>query len=245
MTLQNDIPLTSTFVGAQSLQCLGTSYDPASYPGGIAGSMEIEDGWFKGTIRQTEPPTFSGIRAEIVPFPAQALGDEIIITWEMLIKSTEWPDHTGDIVLGQLHTKDSIPAAVGFAFAAKGGTLFFDIPSSEPPTESWNMRRHAVEELRLDFVYKMAVRMRCVNNTTGYLQAFVGGVQVYQNWQRGTSYTADAPYFKLGIYDGPHNADFGTKSARFRNLRRYSGATAYGEFLSAPPLPARRRVDTK
>ena len=84
--------------------------------------------------------------------------------------------------------------------------------------------------------------MRCINNEAGYLQAFVDGVQVYQNWQRGTSYNADAPYFKLGIYDGPHNADFGTKSARFRNVRRYSGQNAYNEFLAEPPQPPQRMV---
>ena len=242
MALQVDLPLTSTFVGTQQLQCMGAAYAPASYPNGVAGSMEFDDGWFKGTIRQTDPPTFTGIRSEIIPFSTQALGDEVIYTWEMLIKSSEWADHSGDIVLGQLHTKDDIPAAVGFAFAAKGGTLFFDIPSSEPPTESWNEKRNIIGALQLDHIYKMAVRMRSINNTTGYLQAFVDGVQVYQNWGRGTSYNADAPYFKLGIYDGPHNADFGTKSARFRNVRRYSGVTAYSEFLDAPPLPIKRLV---
>jgi len=235
--------LLQDFAGVDGqLQCMGTSWSSSSYPNGVAGSMEIEDGWFKGTIRQTDPPTFSGIRSEIIPFSTQALGDEVVFTWEMLIKSSEWTDHSGDIVLGQLHTKDDISAAVGFAFAAKGGTLFFDIPNSEPPTESWNEKRNIIGALQLDHIYKMAVRMRCINNTTGYLQAFVDGVQVYQNWQRGTSYNADAPYFKLGIYDGPHNADFGTKSARFRNVRRYTGVDAYSLFLGQPPLPPRRLV---
>ncbi len=242
MTLQNSLPLTSTFSGSGMLQCMGTGYMSASYPDGIAGSIEIDDGWFKATIRQTDPPTFSGIRSEIIPFSTQALGDEVVFTWEMLIKSSEWTDHTGDIVLGQLHTKDSIPAAVGFAIAAKGGMLFLDIPNSEPPTESWTEKRNVIGALKLDHVYQMAVRMRCINNTTGYLQVFVDGVQVYQNWQRGTSYNADAPYFKLGIYDGPHNADFGTKSARFRNVRRYTGVDAYSLFLGNVPLPPKRLV---
>jgi hypothetical protein len=242
MSLQVDLPLTSTFVGTQQLQCMGSAYAPASYPTGVAGSMEFDDGWFKATIRQTDPTTFTGIRSEVLPFTTQALGDEVVFTWEMLIKSSEWANHTGDIVLGQLHTKDSINAAVGFAFAAKGRMLFLDIPNSEPPTESWTEKRNVIGALKLDHVYQMAVRMRCINNTTGYLQVFVDGVQVYQNWQRGTSYNGDGPYFKLGIYDGPHNADFGTKSARFRNVRRYTGIGAYSEFLAQPPLPLQRMV---
>lgn len=242
MALQVDLPLTSTFVGCNSLQCMGTSYAPASYPSGVAGSLEFDDGWMKATIRQTDPPTYTGIRSEIIPFSTQALGDEIVYTWDMLIKSSEWANHTGDIVLGQLHTKDDIAAAVGWAFAAKGGTLFFDIPNSEPPTESWTEKRNIIGALQLDHTYQMAVRMRCINNTTGYLQAFVDGVQVYQAWNRGTSYNGDGPYFKLGIYDGPHNADFGTKSARFRNVRRYAGLGAYSEFLAVPPLPPQRMV---
>jgi len=235
--------LLQDFAGVDGqLQCMGTSWSSSTYPDGVAGSMEIVDGWFKGTIRQTDPATFSGIRSEIIPFSTQALGDEIVFTWEMLIKSSEWPDHSGDIVLGQLHTEDTIVAAVPFAISAKGGTLFFDIPNSEPPTESLTYKRNVIGDLRLDHIYKMAVRMRCINNTTGYLQAFVDGVQVYYNWQRGTNYNADAPYFKLGIYDGPHLANFGTKSARFRNVRRYTGVDAYSLFLGNVPLPPKRMV---
>lgn len=242
MPLQNDLPLTSTFVGCQNLQCMGTAYAPASYPNGVAGSMEFEGGWFKATIRQTDPPTFSGIRSEIVLFTSQALGDEIIYSWEMFIKSSEWTDHTGDIILGQLHPEDTILSAVGFAFAAKNGVLTFDTPLNDPPTTSFATLRTIVGDLKLDHLYKMAVRMKCLNNAAGYLQAFVDGVQVYQRWNRATSYNADSPYLKLGIYDGPHNADFGTKSARFRNVRRYSGIEAYSEFLDAPPLPIKRLV---
>jgi len=242
MTLQNSLPLTSTFSGSGMLQCMGTGYMSASYPDGIAGSIEIDDGWFKGTIRQTDPPTFTGIRSEIIPFSAQALGDEVVFSWEMLIKSTDWPDHSGEIVLGQLHPQDAIVAAVSFAFVAENGYLFFDLPNSEPPTESLSYKRIMIEALRLNHVYQMAVRMRAINNTTGYLQAFVDGVQVYQAWGRGTAYNADAPYLKIGIYDGPHAANFGTKSARFRNVRRYTGVDAYSLFLGQPPLPPKRMV---
>jgi len=70
------------------------------------------------------------------------------------------------------------------------------------------------------------------------MEVFVDGVQIYKNWNLATAYTADTPYFKLGIYDGPHLANFGTKSARFRNLKRYSGNGGYSDVLdSGVPLP--------
>jgi len=235
--------LASDFASVNQLQCMGTSWSSSTYPDGVAGSMEIVDGWFKGTIRQTDPITFSGIRSEIIPFSGQALGDEVVFTWEMLIKSSEWPDHSGEIVLGQLHPKDSIVSAVNFAVYAKSGALSFAIPQTEPPSEgSFNTKWFPIGALQLDHVYKMAVRMRCINNNTGYIEFFCDGIQYVKITGIGTCYNADVPYLKIGIYDGPHLANFGTKSARFRNVRRYTGVDAYSLFLGQPPLPPRRLV---
>ena len=235
--------LASDFASVNQLQCMGAAYNTTTYPNGVAGSLEIVDGWMKATIRQTDPLTFTGIRAELIPFSGQALGDEVVFTWEMLIKSSEWPDHSGEIVLGQLHPKDSIVSAVNFAVYAKSGALSFAIPQTEPPSEgSFNTKWFPIGALQLDHVYKMAVRMRCINNNTGYIEFFCDGIQYVKITGIGTCYNADVPYLKIGIYDGPHLANFGTKSARFRNVRRYTGVDAYSLFLGQPPLPPRRLV---
>lgn len=242
LTLLSDAPFASTFAGVNSLQCMGvTSYTPASNPNGIAGSMEIVDGWFKGTIRQTDPPTATGIRSEIT-LPAQALGDETWLTWDMQIIASEWPDNSGQIVLAQMHPEDAIVAAVGFSFQAINGELFFTVPLSEPPTQSGGETRILVEPLRLGHIYQMAIHTKWINNNTGFMEAFVDGVQIYKSPPRGTAYNLDTPYFKLGIYDGPHLANFGTKSARFRNLKRYSGNGGYADILGKPPAPQKRKI---
>lgn len=245
LSLVSDVPFSSSFAGVQGMQCMGsTAYTPAGNPDGIAGSMEIVDGWFKATIRQTDPPTATGIRSEIT-LPNQALGDEAWFTWDMLIQSSEWSDFTGEIIIGQCHPKEGINASGYFDFYVNDGWLTFAIPRTEPPTEgSYNKTHFYVHPFKRDHIYKMAIHTKWVATAgAGFLEAFVDGVQVYKNWFRGTGYATDTPYFKLGLYDGPHLANFGTKSARFRNLKRYHGVGGYGEVLpTGTPLPKPRLV---
>lgn len=240
LTTLNDISFLSTFAGVNTLQALEASWDPAVYPNGVPTALVIEDGWMKATIRQTDPETFGGIRSEVT-LPAQALNDEIWFTWEMMIKSADWPDNSGQIILAQMHPKDTILAASSFNLVVVGGVLFLAIPLSDPPTESLNEQRISIGQLRLNHVYKFGVHCKWSTSNTGFLEVYVDGRQIYKNWGRPTAYVGDAPYFKLGIYDGPHNADFGTKSARFRNLKRYSGVGGYAETIGTVPYP---RINT-
>jgi len=243
-TLYKDVPLSTDFSGLSSMQAMGTSYNPVSYPNGVAGSLEIVDGWMKATIRQTDPTTFTGIRAEVITH-SNSLGDEQTITWDMMVKAEEWTEETGTIVIGQLHTKDDIPAAVGFSIEVKKGVIFFSTPKSEPPIESWNENPVPCCDLRKDVVMKMAVRMKCINDKTGYVEFFIDGKQYAKISNRGTSYNADAPYFKIGIYDGPHNADFGTKSVRIRNVKVWSGVGSWEETIGQIPEHPQRLVSAK
>lgn len=243
-TLSKDFSFSTSFTGLYQLQAMGTSYNPATYPNGVAGSLEIVDGTMKATIRQTDPPTFTGIRAEVITH-INALGDKQTITWEMMVKSDEWTEETGQIVIGQLHTKDSIAAAVGFSVEIKKGVIFFSMPKSEPPTESWNENQIPCANLRKDVWIKMAVRMKCINDKTGYIEFFMDGKQYVKVSNRGTSYNGDAPYFKIGIYDGPHNADFGTKSVRIRNVKVWAGVGSWEETLGQIPEHPQRLVSAK
>ena len=244
LTLASDAPFSVDFTGVTGMQCMGsTAYTPGAYPNGIPGSMEIVDGWFKATIRQTDPPTATGVRSEIT-LPNQALGDEAWFTWEMLIKSDEWTEQTGQIIIGQCHPKEGINASGYFDFYVRDGWLTFAIPNTEPPTEGSYVKKHYwIHPIKLNHVYKMAIHTKWVASVgNGYLEAFVDGEQVFKNWFLGTGYATDTPYFKLGLYDGPHAANFGTKAARFRNLKRYHGVGGYEEVLGVVPLPPKRLV---
>lgn len=235
-SLVTDAPFSTDFSGCNTLQAMGSTVAASDKLRGVPGSMIIDDGWFKATIRQSDPATNLGVRSEIT-LTAQALGDETWIEWEMLIKSSEWTDHTGQIVLGQMHNQDDIQSAVNFSFWAINGEFLFNVPRDEPPTEANFSVFHYIEKLRLDHIYKVVVHTKWINNNTGFMEVFVDGIQIYKKWNYGTAYNADAPYFKLGIYDGPHLLGFGTKSARFRNMKRWSGPAALSAFLIEPPRP--------
>jgi len=242
LTLASDAPFSVDFTGVTGMQCMGsTAYTPATNPDGIQGSMEIVDGWLKTTIRQTDPPTATGIRSEVV-LPLQALGDEAWFTWEMLIKAEDWLEHTGHIIIGQCHPKEGINASGYFDFYVRDGWLTFAIPLTEPPTEgSYNKKHYWIHPIKFNHAYRLAIHTKWATSG-GFLEAFVDGEQVFKRWGFGTGYATDTPYFKVGLYDGPHAANFGTKAARFRNLKRYHGVGGYNEVLGTPPLPPKRLV---
>lgn len=245
LSVLSNARLSDTFFGVNQLQCMGAAYNATTYPNGVPDSLEIVDGWMKATIRQTDPPTFTGIRAEIIPLDSQALGDEVVYSWEMMVKSDEWTEETGQIIIGQLHPKDTFIAAVGFAVKVMQGMIYFDIPKEEPPTESLVYNVIPCCDLKKDVVMKMTVRMKCINDKTGYLEFFIDGKQYVKVSNRGTSYNADAPYFKVGIYDGPHAANFGTKSVRIRNIKVWSGVGSWEETLGQIPEHPQRLVSAK
>jgi hypothetical protein len=239
-TLENDIPFSTDFSGGiTSLQCMGSSaYTPETNPNGIAGSIEIDDGWCLTTVRDTDPPTATGIRAELT-MPVQAMGDEAWFSWEMMVKSGEWNDiENGDMSVSQCHPKNGINASGYFNFFIRpGGRLTFAYPETEPPTEGSYVKTHIdIEELRFDHVYKCMIHTIWVAEAgRGFLEAFLDGRQIYKTTGRGTAYVDDLPYAKVGIYDAPHAADFGTKAIRYRNLKRWSGSGPYSTVLGDAP----------
>jgi hypothetical protein len=75
------------------------------------------------------------------------------------------------------------------------------------------------------------------NTSTGLLDFYIDGVCVYRLATRGTAYNLDAPYFKCGVYDGPHLEDFGTKACYVRNVSKYTGnLDGYATVLGQVPL---------
>jgi len=235
-TISNSARFLTDFSNVTQLQAMGESWSPSSYPNGVAGSMEIVNGWGKFTIRQTDPTTFTGIRSEIT-LPANAIGDESWITWEMMINSQDW-DSSGEIIIGQMHPEDTIPAAVGFCIVAKENKLYFCVPKTTPPTTgSYTVDYIEIEPINFGKTYKFAVHTLWKPDSNGFMAAFCDGKQVYSGWSKATCYTSDAPYFKIGIYDAAHLANFGTKSVYIRNLKKYLGGASFNEILLGLPRP--------
>ena len=234
-------PLTSSLANVPSLQCNGGAVSGASAPSGVPGYFDfVADPYgttcLRTTMYTTDPPTFTGIRSETV-WNAAAIGDENWITWQMLLASSEFTINSAQIVVGQMHCQDAISAAVNFAFTVRGTQLAFSVPASDPPTQSGNSTIVPVCDIRLDHWYTFAVHAIWQNNDNGILEAFVDDMPVYRVFSRGTCYNSDAPYLKLGIYDGAHTNSFGAQqAARFRNVKIWSGAGAdYETVMSMPP----------
>jgi len=235
-TTSSSVSLTENFITANQLQAMGQSWTPTTYPSGVAGSMDIVNGWGKFTIRQTDPTTFTGIRSELT-LPANAIGDETWISWEMIIKRADWDSDAGQIVLGQMHPSDSIVATILFSIVATTGRLRLDLPLSSLPTETLLSKSIDIGAIEYDHVYKFYVHAKWSNTSTGFIEVYVDGKKIYGAFNLATCYNSDAPYFKLGIYDGPHLANFGTKSAYFRNLKRWTGNSSFGDMMGEPPKP--------
>lgn len=243
LTELTDAPFTATFSGVSTMQCLGaTDYTPETNPNGVTDetygeAMAIEDGWAKFTIRQTDPTTATGIRSEI-KLAADSVGTEYLYHWQTTINAGDWLTSTGQIVLAQEHNKDDIEAAVNWDIFIRDMNIYFRLPATEPPTTgSYNQIMFPIERLVFGKIYDFKVRVKYVAANTGFIQLVVNGKQMYQNWQLGTAYTGDAPYFKLGVYDAPHAADFGTKTIRHRNLKRYSGSDSIAAMFGEIPKP--------
>lgn len=237
--------LVRDFTGFTQLQAQEVSHAPTVNGGfGVPGSMRMVDGWGEFTIHEEEEPTFSGIRSEGL-FSADTVGQEYTYAWRGMVPSEKdaWEYNTGRIILGQMHTHDSIVAAVNFAWWVIGEELIFSVPK-DIPSLTFGERRFPVGKLQYDTPYDFMVHAVWSNTGAGMLEATLNGRQVFKENNIHTAYASDAPYFKLGVYDGPHLADFGRKTARFQNVRRYSGFAGYSDILLPPgvPQPMPRRV---
>lgn len=235
MTLLTSYALTSTFAGIPQLQCMGSGVSGNSAPSGVAGSIEIVNSTAKMTIRQTDPTTFTGIRSEMV-FTPFALNDESWVTWECMIASEDWLENTGQIIIAQIHPEDTIVAAVNFSLYVKGRQLFVSLPLSDPPTLSTSSSLTPLGDLVFGKWYSFCLHSVWKNADTGMLEFYQDRKPVAKIFNRGTAYNLDTPYFKMGVYDGPHNADFGTKAAYFRNLKIYSGNDGYTTVMGSTPI---------
>lgn len=241
LTLLQDVPFTSTLGDTTQFQCNGGGYSSATYPLGYAsvpsvgttGYVDIMDGWLRTKIRTTDPDTFGGIRSEVV-LPADTIGTEYWYSFQFLIKEEEWEVGTGKIILCQMHPEDSIVGATNFSlYAIRDGLEFRS--ATNPTASSFAETNTFIGPIQFNKVYTVVIHALWKTDTTGFIEAFVDGVQVHKRANVKTAYTADAPYFKMGVYDGPHLEDFGTKAAYFRNLKRYSGSAGYAELLNDAP----------
>jgi len=239
MTLVYSQNFDINFSTVRQLQAMGTIIAGSSAPAGVSGRIEIVNSVFKSTIVETDPPTATAVRSECV-FNPSALGDEDWITFEMRINEGDWNDN-GTISICQVHNKDTILAAVPVLLIVKYKAWQVWTPAQDPPIEQANFQQTAYP-FDFNIWNKVGIHAKWMNNTTGFLEVFINNISVHRRFDQGSAYNADAPYFKLGVYDAAHNLGFGTKTAYFRNLKMYRGVESYSVALGRGPKPRPRMV---
>lgn len=242
MALLYSHPLDTSFSGVGGLQAAGIADTGNNRPNGIGTSLVISGGAMVSTLLETDPPTNSGSRAEIVPTVADALGDERWYTWEMRVN--DWPLNdacSGDkfFTLMQIHDKDGGPVrAPCFGLAYDGIGIVCFVPNSSPPTETTLSRAPGSAPMSQGVWHKCALRAIWSNAGAGTMEFYLDRRPVFKEIINGTAYNADAPYLKLGVYNGPHLTGYTKRQAMYRNVRTFSSGDSLYDVLGGPPLCA-------
>lgn len=234
MTIIYSNNLDAGFADVAGLQAAGVAVSGSAQPGGIGDSLSIVGGVMVSTLTETDAPTLGGKRSEIVPTSADALGDERWYTWDVLAQGAAWADDAcnGDrgFTLMQIHDKDGGPVrAPCFGMLYDGRHLYAAIPQAEPPAESPASKVVGAVAAAPGAWYSCALYVKWDNAGLGELSVFVNRVALVKRLRIGTAYNADAPYLKLGVYNGQSLTGYGERSALYRNVR----VRSFDSFVSA------------
>ncbi len=232
---QNDF--SSTFTGCSALHAINTPIFNPTGAIGIANRVEIKNGVLRTYLSDADPETFGGQRSEVLTVYS-ATGDDIWYDFEVFIKATEWVQLSfEEISVFQVHASDSISGVtVDFMCVLTYGALQFYLPVPEPPsTPITSTILGPVIEYPFDKWNRFCLHMNYKNTSTGLAEVFMNSTRLWSVSNRGTAYTSDTPYLKLGQYNTQHTAGFGSRAATYRNLTVYSGIQSYQTVLGTVP----------
>lgn len=244
--IAESFPLSSTFAGVPNLQAMNTQVTGNSSPSGIGDSVSIVNGTFRALVRDTDPLTFLGQRAEILATPEYSYGEKWYC-YEVMIPNG-WDD-TRPYAIQQLHDSDNVAGrAPNWQLWAWKGQFWGFYPTSFPAGNG----NATVVNLGVPIVkgqwYKMCLHYDYETVATGLREFFIDGVRVLSDYNIITDYdnsvSGGYPYFKLGIYNHQHLTGFGTIYNYYRNVVIWSGNDGYTTVLGANPKPKITQVAT-
>ena len=235
MAILYSYPLSTSFAGVYQLQAMNQFPAGDVQPNGIAGSLEIINGVMVSTIRDTDPETASGIRAEIqAPPEANA---ERWYYWEMMVPTSF--DDAQEFTLMQIHdTPDGGDPnrAPNFVLTVQLGQLRVVLPSAVLPAENNTGKTIYGVDLIKGKWYKCCLHVDWQPNATGFRELFIDGVPVIRQMNTPTHYVdVVGPYFKLGVYNHRHVASFGVRTAYYKNVVIRSGNDGYNIAMGQLP----------
>lgn len=236
-----DYPMSSGFGGVYQVQAAGIVDTGAAYSNGVGDSLSIVGGVMRATVRDTDPETALGQRAEIRA-PSDGIG-EFWYAWEFMIPDS-WDD-TKSMSIMQIHdSPDGGDAArfPNFLLTIESGAINALVPSATLPTEGASGVRVARRQLTKNHWYSGCLHVSWQAGATGFRELFIDREATFREFNVPTHYVdVTGPYLKLGVYDFYHAGGFGTKSAYFRNLAVWAGRDGYASVMGGVPT-ARRNL---
>lgn len=238
MSLIYSNAFNTDFGTVRALQTNGIVTDGVANPNGIPGHLQIFNNQYTATMYATDVDTVGGNRSEIIPAPNMTLGLEYWIAWECLVNASEWnANATSNVSIAQIHPLDSLVVALNFLLVLKYGLLYMAVPALDPPIVGTNSTLTLLKDFTYGQWHKFVIHWKPINDDTGYFELSIDGVAYYRNFNHGTAYNLDTPYFKLGLYDSNHDIDYGAScAAHYRNLNIYLGSQTYASVLGQPPV---------
>lgn len=208
-------------------------------PNGIAGHLEIVNNSCKATIYSTDTATLGGIRSECA-FTKSSIGTENWYSWQTFINEADWVNGSSGICsIMQVHPLDSLTTAVNFLLVVDANQLKAYVPSLDPPSESTAYKIIPLIDFSYNRWHTFCLHAYWYDNDVGFMDLIYDQQMLLRIFRRGTAYTADTPYPKLGMYDINHTNQFGNyRSIYFKNMNLWTGTGySYTDVLGTGIVP--------
>ncbi len=214
------------------LQAFNTPVSGAASPYGIPHRLTLDTGVLAAYIEDTDPTTFGGIRSEL-HLDAQNINEDCWYLFDVRCDKQDWIQRsTEEISIFQVHALDTIPnTSINMSAVIVHGNLKIVTPIPEPPVNPIGDTLKASYPMPFDRWVKVAFHAYWKADDNGVIEVYLDGVPIFRQYNRGTAYTGDKPYLKMGCYDTFHTAAFGTRRAYYRNLEIWRGTASYSTVL--------------
>jgi hypothetical protein len=245
MTLVADYPLTSTFAGVSQLQANGTIDTGDNLPNGIGTSLYISGGRMVSTITEDDTETATGIRSEVKD-AARANG-AYFYNFSLTL-ADDFNPLVDYIMLMQIHdTPDGGDGAKTVPFALcyeQSGDFSIRVPSQTLPAEGATARIIPIMKAVRGREYVFTLHALWSITATGFRHFYVDRQPVFKETNIPTCYDdVTGNYLKCGVYDATHNAQFGTATAFYRNIKVYSGNDGFETAMGGNPIARTQLLD--
>lgn len=248
MPLVYDAPMSTGFsqIAGHGFQANGIIAGVASAPDGIPGRLEVQGGWMRATLDESDEWTASGLRSECYFAPSPR--GEWWYTWEFCVPEGWAVDEHRFIVMQILDSPDPtyLPRHRPFLVYVERNAgdqlhLVVRVPSAVLPLQDTAGRIVVARPLETARVYRLCLHANWQIDNTGFREFFVDDEPLMRHYNTPTTYDdVTGGYLKLGLYRGSTPLNIGRRVVQFRKIKVWSGNDGYQAVMGGAPRPERR-----